>query len=773
VAFSRYNLILKGVLFNVLLFIFSGKLSGQNYVFAKLSGSPMSTAGWNLQGGAFVTNVTGTDNSELMLCSVNQSSGAAFFKQPINLAVCSRWKAEFDFRMYDGDGADGIAFCFLEVPPVGFVTGEGLGIPENAKGLKICFDTWNNCIPFNPATIHQDMPKVEIRWGSGYNECNTQPTKDNRDGKISFIRSSSYNHAKIIYDKGDIEVYVNDSLMVSAHQEFNFTGYLGLTASTGGYHDNHSIKNVVVYTEMPPSIAGPAQSGCPGDTLQLGSVANPSYTYSWLPSEGLSSTNTSAPLATLQNDSAASVFKTYFVKTAFANNPGCASIDSVVIRIFPKPKVNFISPEICLLDAVASFKDSSFTEDVETLPFKYQWNFGDDRADASNPDYSFSQNPSHHYSDARDYAVSLKVANEKGCIDSVSKIFTVNGAVPKSVFEIESLSTLCSNAPVVLINKSAVDFGQITKLQLAWGDANGNFETDETPFSGKSYYHVYPPPQMAEDSVFNIKVVAYSGISCKNEVTQTIKILRSPQIILDSIPAICNNDPQISIRPYASAPGFTGNFSFGGNGVSENGFFNPKEISGTENSIIYAFTASNGCRDSASQMVSIIPPPLVNGGPTLYLLKGESGKLEATASGMDLSFSWYPSLYLDNTHILQPNATPSEDIQYTITVTGAGGCRDSAVAAVKLLPEPQIPNAFTPNNDGLNDTWGIAGLSLYLKCEVRIYNRYGQLVFFSRGYSSPWDGTFKGQPLSSGPYIYVIDTKRRKKLYKGTVMLIR
>lgn len=278
---------------------------------------------------------------------------------------------------------------------------------------------------------------------------------------------------------------------------------------------------------------------------------------------------------------------------------------------------------------------------------------------------------------------------------------------------------------------------------------------------------------MAEDSVFNIKVVAYSGISCKNEAVQTIKVLRSPEIFLDSIPAICNNAPQISIRPYASAPGFTGSFSFGGNGVSENGFFNPKEISGTENSIIYAFTASNGCRDSASLMVSIIPPPLVNGGPTLYLLKGESGKLEATAAGTDLSFSWYPSLYLDNIHILQPTTTPSEDIQYTLTVTGAGGCRDSAVAAVKLLPEPQIPNAFTPNNDGLNDTWGIAGLSLYLKCEVRIYNRYGQLVFFSRGYSSPWDGTFKGQPLSSDLYIYIIDTKRRKKLYKGTVMLIR
>jgi gliding motility-associated-like protein len=773
VAFLRLKFIFKSVLFNVLLFLFSGKLAGQNYVFAKLSGSPMNTSGWNLQGGAYVTNVTGTDNSELMLCSLNQLSGAVFFKQPINLAVCSRWKAEFDFRMYDGDGADGIAFCFLEVPPVGFVTGAGLGIPQTANGLKICFDTWNNCIPPNPATIHQDMPKVEIRWGNGYNECTTQPTRDNRDGKISFIRSSSYNHAKIIYDKGNIDVYVNDSLMVSAHQEFNFTGYLGLTASTGGYHDNHSIKNVVVYTEMPPSVAGAAQSGCPGDTLQVGSSPNPSYTYSWLPSEGLNNTSASAPLVTLQNDSAASVFKTYFVKTAFANNPGCASIDSVVLRIFPKPKVNFISPEICLLDAVASFKDSSFTEDDQTLPFKYQWTFGDDNADGSNPDSSFFQNPSHHYSEASDYAVSLKVTNEKSCVDSVSKIFTVNGAVPKSVFEIENPTALCSNTPVVLINKSTVDFGQITKLQLAWGDSNGNFEIDETPVSGKSYNHIYPQAQMAADSVFNIKVIAYSGISCKNEMTQSIKILKSPQIVTDSIPAVCNNARQISIKPYASAPGFTGNFSFEGNGVSENGFFDPKQTNETENSIIYSFTATNGCHDSASQVVSIIPSPQVNGGPTLYLLKGESGKLEATASGTDLSFSWYPSLYLDNIHVLQPITTPSEDIQYTLTVTGTGGCKDSSGVAVKLLPEPQIPNAFTPNNDGLNDTWGIAGLSLYLKCEVRIYNRYGQLVFFSRGYSSAWDGTFKGQPLSSGLYVYIIDTKRRKKLYRGTVMIIR
>ena len=127
------------------------------------------------------------------------------------------------------------------------------------------------------------MPKVEIRWGNGYNECNGQPTRDNTDGKISFIRSYYYHHAKITYDNGNIKVYVNDSLLVTGYQQFNFTGYLGFTASTAGYTDNESIKNVVVYTEMPPSFAGNAASVCPGDTISIGGNNNSGYAYSWLP----------------------------------------------------------------------------------------------------------------------------------------------------------------------------------------------------------------------------------------------------------------------------------------------------------------------------------------------------------------------------------------------------------------------------------------------------------------------------------------------------------
>src|ERR1700730_1311193 len=96
------------------LIIGSGRTAmGQTYVFAQLTGSPMNTTGGNLVGDAQVTNIIGSGATELMLTrSANFDAGAAFFAQPINLSFCNKWIVEFDFRMYDGTGADGIAFCF-------------------------------------------------------------------------------------------------------------------------------------------------------------------------------------------------------------------------------------------------------------------------------------------------------------------------------------------------------------------------------------------------------------------------------------------------------------------------------------------------------------------------------------------------------------------------------------------------------------------------------------------------------------------------------------
>ena len=82
-----------------------------------------------------------------------------------------------------------------------------------------------------------------------------------------------------------------------------------------------------------------------------------------------------------------------------------------------------------------------------------------------------------------------------------------------------------------------------------------------------------------------------------------------------------------------------------------------------------------------------------------------------------------------------------------------------------------IPNAFSPNNDGINDTWQIPALQTYTDPEVTVFNRYGQAVYRSKGYGTAWDGSFKGKRLPVGTYYYVIDLKIGEVL-SGWVMIV-
>ena len=77
-----------------------------------------------------------------------------------------------------------------------------------------------------------------------------------------------------------------------------------------------------------------------------------------------------------------------------------------------------------------------------------------------------------------------------------------------------------------------------------------------------------------------------------------------------------------------------------------------------------------------------------------------------------------------------------------------------------VLAELDIPNTFTPNNDGVNDTWQISGIEAFPKAEISVFDRYGHNVYQSVGYSSPFDGRKNGRPLAAGAYYYVIDTKQ-------------
>ena len=117
--------------------------------------------------------------------------------------------------------------------------------------------------------------------------------------------------------------------------------------------------------------------------------------------------------------------------------------------------------------------------------------------------------------------------------------------------------------------------------------------------------------------------------------------------------------------------------------------------------------------------------------------------------------------------------------QYSITVSGAASPNYTFTympgvltinAAIEMIV---IPNTFTPNGDGINDTWNIKYLDNYPNATVEIFSRYGEKVYFSRNYPIPWDGTYKGVNLPVGTYYYIVNPNSGHKALSGYVTIIR
>ena len=111
---------------------------------------------------------------------------------------------------------------------------------------------------------------------------------------------------------------------------------------------------------------------------------------------------------------------------------------------------------------------------------------------------------------------------------------------------------------------------------------------------------------------------------------------------------------------------------------------------------------------------------------------------------------------------------------YTVTGINEHGCEGSDEVVVTVIPGLQIPNGFTPNGDGANDVWSIEALTqAYPDCRVEIFNRWGGVVFSSRGYFAPWDGKLEGKDLPTATYYYIITLSPEEAPVAGSVTIIR
>ncbi|RPD44808.1 T9SS type B sorting domain-containing protein [Paracnuella aquatica] len=183
-----------------------------------------------------------------------------------------------------------------------------------------------------------------------------------------------------------------------------------------------------------------------------------------------------------------------------------------------------------------------------------------------------------------------------------------------------------------------------------------------------------------------------------------------------------------------------------------------------------------GLTDTVTTTVVVNPLPTVTVAKSndVNCIIGVS-KLAATGGA---TYLWTPATGLNNPRLANPVAAPSSTTLYTVRVTTDKGCSAESSVQVVVAPGPgeyNLPNAFTPNGDGMNDCFGVATWGAVKDLQLSIYSRWGNLVYQTNDPTQCWDGTFKGQKMRSEVFVYQLRaTTNCGPVYrKGTVTLIR
>lgn len=425
--------------------------------------------------------------------------------------------------------------------------------------------------------------------------------------------------------------------------------------------------------------------------------------------------------------------------TVTSTSNGCLSVQSLTLSQPPQlllslPNLN--TPD-CNNDCNGSI---TLIPSGGTLPYTYTWN----PTGSTNPLTNLC---------AGNYSGTVTDAN--GC--SISNTYTL------------------INPPVLTLSTNIVNSSCNTALDGAiTTTVNGGLPVYTYSWTGPGTF------TSSSSSLSNILSGTYSlsltdASGCRKDTSMIVV----PTI---SVQAVAGNDSS-----FCQSGTFTLNGSLSSGGTTYNWFLLPSATSFTNTLITtvtppigtstYVLVAQNGvCIHRDTVRITSNVPPIVDAGPNYTITIFTSTVIGGSpTSPTGVTYTWIPSTTLDNGSLPNPTASNTVNTSYTVMVTDINGCVASDTMHVHIFPEIFIPNGFSNNGDGKNDFWVIDNIQQFPNCVVEIYNRWGELLFHSDGYTTPWDGKYKGKDLPVGTYYYVIDLRHEKfpNPYTGPLTIFR
>lgn len=460
-----------------------------------------------------------------------------------------------------------------------------------------------------------------------------------------------------------------------------------------------------------------------------------------------------------------------------STNLGCPDTLKDSITVFPMPFANFGFTNVCLNQPM-NFNDSTTVSSGAVAD--WSWDFGDNTT--LNP----TQNPSHIYMTPGTFAVSLIVTTNNGCKDTITKNVVVH-PLPTAQF---STVNVCAGFTTQFTNLSSIPATDtIQSWTWNYGDSSPSDITTNTT-------HLY-----AGAGSYSVQLLVVSNFGCPDLITQTSIVNPNPvvQFTADSTAGcelLCVNFQNTSSITTGNNAGYLWNF---GDGDPTSNLPNPNHC--YSNDSVYApdffnvtltVTSDSGCISTITKnnYITVYPNPNANFTvqPQTAIITNPIISITDLSTGANY-WNWNfgdGSAPLTTGSDTSTVSNPSPHIyadtgSYIIMLVTSTqyGCVSTAFETIIIEPDFifYVPNAFTPDGDGINDSF--TGKGIFIKeFEMSIFDRWGNMIFFTDNIDKPWDGKANhGADIAQGDvYVYSIkvsDYKRIKHNYKGIVTLLR
>ena len=499
---------------------------------------------------------------------------------------------------------------------------------------------------------------------------------------------------------------------------------------TDGACDKYDTVTIIV-DSLPYTISNDT-SVCYGVPVNLHSTATNNASFNWIPTTNLT------PSGSVANPSFIADSSITYVLT-ITDTLGCSKTDSVVVH------VNGIIP-IDLPNAGYICSGDTFCYDVTNGAFvEYHWT----------PALSTS---SVLCLTATEYEISVWTLDTNGCV-SYSIDTSALRVVPIPVPVIAGTDdSFCTGSSVTLSYS-----GQTSTSTNIWTPFGGTSSTINVNTAGTYYMTITDSGCVGMDS-FNVYEKFPPVLNPLNDTTMCCGQTRS-------------------LSPYSEV-GSTYNWSTPIGASSSNPL-----LAVAPGTYSVTVTAANGCTATETMDFSLVClNAIASASPDTQFINQNSTISVSHAAGYGVTYSWTPSTFLSSVNTQSTTATPTtatpDHIDYTVYLTDtATGCMDTATVTlhIKTLGFYIMPGAFSPNGDGLNDTYYPVLTTGATVLEFRIFDRWGNIVY--DGTTTPgWDGTFLGAPQPIDTYVYYVRIQHPDPadasimvtdIYNGTVTLVR